>query len=81
MNSRSAEVFNLNALLGVKDFITISRRVNVVMLSYWGPLDFSQRKIEHAKKKKRREASIEAIFALIQKSWAILPQVKQTDWK
>ena len=52
MNSRSAEVFNLNALLGVKDFITISQRVNVVMLRYWRPLDFSQSKIEQAKKKK-----------------------------
>ena len=32
-------------------------------------------------RQKRREASIEAIFALIQKSWANIPKIKQTDWK
>ena len=62
MNSRSAEVFNLNALLGVKDFITISRRVNVVLLRYWGPLDFSQSKIEHAKKKKKGAKRASRLF-------------------
>ena len=68
MNSRSAEFFNVNALLGVKDFITISRRVNVVMLRYWGPSDFSQGKIEHAQKKKGAKRASRLFLHLYKKA-------------
>lgn len=45
------------------------------MLRYWGPLDFSQSKVEHVKK--RREASIEATLIFLH----LYQKVEQTPPK